>query len=133
MPEPGDTGMTSVLVHGPAVLVEKAPAGELERSVTDSGRVTAEASASWSGGETAPAASVEGAAPIVSVDCAQARKERQAPLCRASARSTAQSVSPTPHAALPGFSGSTTSPESRTASARRSRSRPVCAAKSDVG
>ena len=95
-----------------------------------SGRETAEESASCSGGEPTPAVSVAGTPPIVSVDCAHARKDRHAPLCRASAMSTAQSVSPTPHAPLPGFSGSTTSPESRTAAASRSRSCPVCAAKS---
>src|SRR5918995_390927 len=108
MPVWGETGRTSVLVHGPAALVENVPAGELERSVTDSGRVTAELSASCSGGEIAPAGSVAGVAAIVSNDCAQVRKDRQAPLWRASARSTPHSVSPAPHAPLPGFSGSTT-------------------------
>ena len=34
---PGETESDSVLVHGPAALVENVPAGELERSVTCGG------------------------------------------------------------------------------------------------
>src|SRR5688500_17903112 len=100
---PGETESVSVLVHGPAALVENVPADELERSVTAAGRTTAEASDSSSGADGTPAMRRIGSAgPIVSVDWAHVRKDRHAPLCRASAMSTAHNVSPAPHAPLPG-------------------------------
>ena len=103
---PGATGTVSELVHGPATLVENAPAGELERSVTATGRATADDTDSSSGADATPATTLIGATgPIERVDCAHARNDRQAPLCDASGRSTAQSVSPAPHAPLIGSLG----------------------------
>ena len=87
-----------MLVHGPAGLVENVPAWELERSVTVTGRETADASDNDSGGEGAPATSDAGAPPMARVDCAHVRKDRHASLCFASGRSTAQSASPGPQA-----------------------------------
>ena len=82
-----------MVIHGPAALVENVPAGELERRVAATGRVKAEASESSSGGDGTPATTEVGAAgPIVSVDCAHVRKDRHAPLCEASGRSTAHNV-----------------------------------------
>src|SRR5688500_5945738 len=129
MPEPGGTGRVRVVVHGPAGAVEQVPAAEHGVRGTGTGREIADASDSWSGGEGTPAASVDGTPASDSVESAQARNERQASLWRASVRSSAHSVSPGPHAPLPGFSGSTTVPESRIAAASRSRSTPVWFAK----
>ena len=86
------SGRVKVLVHGPVGLVENVPACELERSVTATGRETADASDSDSGGDGAPATSDAGAPPMARVDCAHERKDRHASLCFASGRSTAQSV-----------------------------------------
>ena len=90
---PGATGMVSELVHGPAALVENAPGGELERSVTATGRATADATESSRGADATPATTLIGATgPIERVDCAHARNDRHAPLCDASGRSTAHNV-----------------------------------------
>ena len=86
-------------VHGPAGLVENPPPGELERSVTLTGRVTADETESSSGPDATPATREMGVTgPSERIDCAQARNDRQASLCRASGRSTAHRDSSAPHA-----------------------------------
>ena len=124
---PGETGRVSVLVHGPAGLVENVPAGELERQrhgdgPRDRGRERElERRRGDTGGERRRRAGDRRAS------TAPTRGTSARPRCAVPpGRSSAQSVSPGPHAPLPGFSGSTTSPESRIAAASRSRRAPVC-------
>ena len=124
-----------MVVHGPSGLGENVPCGEFERNVTATGVVTLAAIETVSGGEAVPAEMVVGAAPMVRVDCVHVRNDCQAALWLAPGMSTRQRESwpGGPHAPVPDVSGSMASAESRIEAASRSRSWPVCVAKSPAG
>jgi hypothetical protein len=138
---PAGTATVSVLVHGPPGAVEKRPPGELDVSPTWSGPAAVSStplnvrSPTVIGAEGSPATSACGELVNASTDGFQVANDAQPWLNHAPSRSPRhQRFCPGgPHAPMPGSAGSTGSPESRSAAARRSRIAPLWLVKSDVG